>query len=320
MNPARSFCAGIIAAAALFVAMLIVPITATAGYIILLALIVAAVYGLLFGDALLPAITRRSRVRRPAQPVAQPVVEPLELVVNNYRNQAPAAAPLPELVAVEDDNQPATSRQPAGNQPVTSQQPAYWQARDAVRADAGGSTRDYLADVAARSASSPLPPANGLPWDQMLATLATRNRLAEDPAVEDSDPLTLPLPRREPLAIQYPLIWRAVRDAETLNQAIYNLYGGKKDGLRHAWVRQVIAYYTDGPATDDDLTIFRWRLLAGSDHPGALADALGIDLDDDQLAELIADLARCTTCRRWQIAATIDPAGQCAGCRIHETA
>lgn len=228
------------------------------------------------------------RKARPApQPVAQPVAQP----VND---------PLQPYWPVEDDwSQPAQPAQPVADrwsQPLA--QPVVVDAQP-LATDAQPA-RNRIADLSHMIVDE-VPAVKRVPWlEQTVAPIAVDDYPAELP---DTPEPTLPLPRRAPTAAEYPLVWDALLAANSRNAAILAVYGSK-DGKTHRWVSRVFDFYTrpgsgyETPALTAE-AIFHHEMLGTMDLPGIVAARLGLEVDDDQLAALMAGLDQCDDCSAW---------------------
>ena len=220
------------------------------------------------------------------QPVAQPVSQP----VND---------PLQPYWPVEDDwSQPEQPPQPVGGrwtQPPV--QPVGVDSKPLATAPQPARNRiDILADMIVDE----VPAVKRVPWlEDKVAPVAVE----DDPAELPGTPVpALPLPRRAPTAAEYPLVWQAIMTASSRNAAILAVYGSK-DGKTHKWVSRVFDFYTRPGSYETPVAtskaVFRHELIGTCDMPGMVAARLGLEIDDDQLANLLAGLDQCDDCSAW---------------------
>lgn len=241
--------------------------------------IVAGVFGLV---ALASLAVEAILAHSAPQPVAQPLAQPIDMVLQ------------PPQPVADTWLQPAQPPQPVADrwsQPVVL---------DAQPLATGTQPARRPADIMASMIFDDVPPMRPVPWlDQKIAPLAVDDDPAELPGTPGP---ALPLPRRAPTAAEYPLVWQAIQDAGSMNAAILAVYGSK-DGKTHRWVSRVAEFYRlaepmpDG--VDVEMSIFQYELIGTCDMPGMVAARLGLEVDDDQLADMLAGLDQCDDCSAW---------------------
>lgn len=230
-------------------------------------------------DAILP----HSAPQPVAQPVSQPVDDPLQPYwpVEDGWSQPPQPA------------QPVADRwtQPPAQPVVVDSQPLATAPQPARKP----------ADIMASMIFDEVPAMRPVPWlEQKVAPVAVDDDPDELPGTPEPD---LPLPRRAPTAAEYPLVWGAIMAASSRNEAILKIYGSK-DGKTHKWVARVFEFYTrpgsgyETPVATSE-AVFHHELIGTCDMPGMVAARLGLEVDDDQLAYLMAGLDQCDDCSAW---------------------
>lgn len=221
------------------------------------------------------------------QPVAQPVSQPLEMVLQPPQPVAESwAQPVQPAQPVAD-----RWSQPLAQPVVLDMKPPATASQPARRP----------ADIMASMILDDVPDVRHVPWlEQHVAPVAVDDDPAELPGTPEP---ALPLPRRAPTAAEYPLVWKAIQDAGSMNAAILTVYGSK-DGRTHRWVARVAEFYRQGePVTGGSQAqdIFYHELLGTVDLPGMVAARLGLNVDDQELSGLMYGLAECTECNCWYI-------------------
>jgi hypothetical protein len=250
--------------------------------------IAAGIFGLVALATLAIEAFSPAKAHSASQPVAQPVLQPVDDPAQPYDLLA-GDWPQPAQPA-----QPVADRwsQPLAQPVVVDSQPLATAPQPARRP----------ADIMACMIVDEVPAVRYVPWlEQKVTPVAVDDDPAELPDVAVP---ALPLPRRAPTAAEYPLVWDAIQAAGSMNAAILAVYGSK-DGKTHRWVSRVAEFYRNaGPmpaGADLGQSVFWYELIGTCDMPGMVAARLGLEVDDEQLANLMAGLDQCDDCSAWYI-------------------
>lgn len=251
-----------------------------------LVVIAAGIFGLVALATLAIEAFAGQKAHPAPQPVAQPVVQPADDPAQPYWSETDEWVQPPQPVQPVADRRSQPLAQPVvvdAQPPATAPQPA----------------RNRIADLSHMIVDE-VPAVRYAPWlEQKIAPVAVDDDPAELPGTPEP---ALPLPRRAPTAAEYPLVWDAIRTAGSMNAAILAVYGSK-DGKTHRWVSRVAGFcgqYETLPTGADLATAVFWYEMVGTcDMPGMVAARLGLEVDDDQLANLLAGLDQCDDCSAW---------------------
>lgn len=217
-----------------------------------------------------------------AQPVSQPANDPLQpydLLAGDWSQPPQPAQPVADRWSQPLAQPVVVDSQPLATAPQPARRPA---------------------DIMASMIFDEIPEVRHVPWlEQKVAPVAVDDEPDELPGTPEP---ALPLPRRAPTAAEYPLVWDAIQDAGSMNAAILTVYGSK-DGKTHRWVARVAGFYRNaGPMPDGadvEGSLFQYELIGTCDMPGMVAARLGLEVDDEQLAYMMAGLDQCDDCSAW---------------------